>query len=142
MRPRFNMRWLLLLVAVSACGAWFATQYGMVHGEFEILHKDMSFDESGRANGTLQWRFSRVTAKEVRWGDAVCMIENVRKGNLENWNPGDKVRVRYRLADLGPLKRGDPFRMFMIHSLGIPEEDIVGQVILNSGSQIIVKGSR
>ena len=137
----FSLRTLLLLIGVMSAALWFMTQYNTVIGEFRILDRELERDASGRVNGTITWRFTVVdTDGPASYGDAVCQLQNVAGDKLIGISVDDRFRVRYRLTDVGWLKRGDPYLMFMTRRLGIRKDEIVGNVVMQNVTQIIVRG--
>ena len=137
----FSLRTLLLLIGVMSAGLWLLTQYNTTVGEFHIIDRDLEQGATGRVNGAISWRFTVLDEEgPASYGDAVCQLQNVAGEKIAGIQVGDRFRVRYRLSDVGWLKRGDPYLMFMSRRLGIRKDEIVGNVVMQNVTQIIVRG--
>lgn len=140
MKIRFRLRWLLLLMIPFALAAWLVTQAGMQIGHVKIVWADLRLDENGNVDGQLQWRFSRADDYSFHYADFVCQFSNVPHPELVDLEVGDRTRIRYRLNDVGPLPRQDPYRTFLNQRLGIRDEEIVGSVKMEGWTEILIRG--
>ncbi len=138
--PSFGLKSLLFsVVLVSAC-LWFATQYGKVEGRFEIIECDLVASADGHLNGSLQWRYSRVRSDgELEQADTSLPVENLSSVKLSRVKAGDQFVVRFRLDDLGPIKKESATVIFMTEKLGIPKDEILGFIQMDGWSEAIVK---
>lgn len=130
MTPRFSLKWLLIAVAIMAGVMWLATQLGMVTAYFEI--KENSLQQFGNTvAGELTYRYARSrTDNEPETYYFVCSIANLPNPELLELKPGDKIKLRYRLYNVGPFKKQNPYEMFLIDSLGIKKEYLKGWAYL------------
>ncbi len=143
--PRFSLKWLLVAVAMSAVVLWLTTQLGMVTGHFEIKENLLQLQGDSVA-GELTYRFARPRADDApETYYFVCSIANLSNPKLLDLKPGDKMKVRYRLYDIGPFKKQNPYEMFLTDKLGIKKEYLKGWAYLEGLTgdwvQIAVNGA-
>ena len=143
--PRFSLKWLLIAVAVMAGVMWLATQLGMVTAHFEIKENSLRL-QGDTVAGELSYRFARPQAdKAPETYFFVCSIANLSNPELLDLKPGVKMKVRYRLYDVGPFKKQNPYEMFLIDELGIPKEHLKGWAYLEGPTgdwiKIAINGS-
>ena len=139
--PRFSLKWLLIIVAVSAGLMWAATQLGMVTAHFEIK-KNKLRREGNSVVGQLEYRYSRPQpnmAPETIY--FVCSITNLPQPDLLDLKEGDKWKLRFRLYDVGPFKKQNVSEMFLTDKLGFDQDDIQGYVEYENYVQVVINGS-
>ena len=139
---QFNLKWLLVLVAITACLVWSVTQLGMVTAHFEI--KENFLESRGDSViGRLWYRFARTRENAApEYFDFVCTISNLKRPQLLELKTGDKFRLRYRLYDIGPLKQQNPYTMFLTDKLGIDKDLIKGYANFDGWTEVVVVGAK
>lgn len=132
-----------MLVVMAASGLmWLSTQYGKVEARFEVVECDLSRSAGGHLNGSLQWRFARVKADGIiERSDTLLTVENVLSTKMDSLQSGDQFKVRYRLGDVGPIKKENPYVLFMTEKLGIEKDEIVGFIQMQGWSEVVVRGN-
>ena len=137
MKLKFNLKWLLLLIAVSAVVAWWFSKAGMTVAHVKIISNQLEMNDQGTIDGDLQCRLAEATDYSYEYVDFVCDVYHVDHNRLLQLKKGDRTRIEYRRKPLWPLvKRGDPYRIFLNQHLGIPSEEILGAVrIQGTGRQ-------
>lgn len=141
-RPRnFSLKFLMFGVVVASVLMWLATQYGKVEAQFEIVSCDLNRASGGHLDGSLQWRYARVKANgNIERSDTLLTVENIQSGKMVGLKSGDQFKVRYRLSDLGPIKKENPYVLFMTQELGIEKDEIVGFIQMDGWSEVVVRG--
>ena len=139
MRFSFGLKWLLLLIAVSAVAMWSVTQLGTTVATFEITGTQLTESSRGRVSGPLAYRFSRMDAEGTTiYGDFLCSISNLNQPGLVGIANGRKYRVRYRNRAWWPFQREDPHRKFLTQALKIDGDEIVGYAIMEGWTEIVI----
>lgn len=143
MKVRFNLRWLLALIATLGVLLAVVTQIGMGRAEFEVYANELVLNERGLVKGRLSCGYVGTESDSVEAWPFDVEFNNVADQNYEfrRIRPGRKVAVRYRMMAVGPLKKQDPFKMYL-HHLGVEPNEVVGHVITEAGTKVIIDGFR
>ena len=143
--PRFSLKWLLIGVAITAGVMWLATQLGMVTAHFEIKENALEL-QADKVAGELTFRYARPRpnlAAETYF--FVCSITNLSQPELLELKTGDKMKLRYRLYDVGPFSKQNVYEKFLTDELGIKKEYLKGWAYLEGPTgdwiEVIVNGS-
>lgn len=137
---RFNLKWLLALVTVIGAIFAIATQVGMGTAEFEVWANELELNERGLVKGRLCCGYSGTESDSAAPWPFDIEINNVEETDLTRIKPGKKIEVRYRMIELGPLKKQDPFQMYL-RRIGVDTNDVVGHVVTETGTKVIVDGT-
>ena len=139
MSIRFNLKWMLFVVALTGIAMASVTQIGMGVAEFEVWENNLRLNEDGLVEGELQLGYEGDEYLGTTWPYA-CRLTNVSRPGLLDLKPGSKTRVRYRMTALGPLKKQDPCAYYLTRSLGISQSSIVGYVTFKGGTEVVING--
>ncbi len=140
MIPRFGLKWLLVVVALVGTTMAIATQVGMGTAEFEVWENELVLNERGLVTGQLSCGYVGTESNSPDPWPFDVDIKNVPDRELTKIQPGRKVEVRYRMVALWPLKKQDPFAMYL-RRIGVDSKDVVGHVITKTGTKVIIDGS-
>ena len=116
-----------------------ATQVGMGTAKFEVWANDLKLNERGLVNGRLSCGYSGTESDSPDPWPFDVEISNVSERELTQIKPGRRVEVRYRMVALWPLKKQDPFEIYL-RRIGVDADNVVGHVITNSGTKVIIDG--
>ena len=141
MRIRFNLKWMLIAVALAGIAMALVTQIGMGVAEFEVWENNLSLNEDGFVEGELRLGYEGDEYFGTTWPYA-CKMTNISRPGLLELKPGVKTRVRYRMNALGPLKKQEPCACFLTRNLGINQSDIVGYVTFKGGTEVVINGKQ
>ena len=130
---------MLIAVAIAAVGLALVTQVGMAIADFEICENNLILNEDGFVEGELRLGYEGDEYYGTSW-PYECRMTNVSRRELLDLKPGSKIRVRYRMTALGPLKKQEPCAFFLTRSLGIRQSDIVGYVTFKGGTEVVING--
>ncbi len=136
---RFNLKWMLLTVALVGTALALVTQIGMGIAEFEVWENNLRLDADGLVVGDLRLGYQGGEYYGTTW-PYECQMNQIRLPDLLDLRPGLKTRIRYRMTALGPLKKQDPCGCFLTRCLGINQSDIVGYVTFKGGTEVVING--
>ena len=139
MNFRFNLKWMLIAVALAGGAMALVTQIGMGVAEFVVWENNLSLNVDGLVEGELRLGYEGDEYYGTTW-PYECRITNISHRGLLDLEPGSKTRVRYRMTALGPLKKQEPCAYFLTRSLGIHQSDIVGYVTFKGGTEVVING--
>ena len=139
MSIRFSLKWLLVLVALVGASLAIATQIGMGTAEFEVWANELDLNERGLVKGRLCCGYMGTESNSPEPWPFDIEINNVKERKLTRIQPGEKIEIRYRMAALWPLKKQDPFEMYL-GRIGVDSSNVVGHVITETGTKVIIDG--
>ncbi len=119
-----------------------ATQVGHSTVEFEILENQLELNEEQRISGQLSWGYRADPDSESEGWPFVCKIRNVEQRGLLKLTPGQKNDVNFRSNPIWPLKKQDPFKIYIAKVLKIPPHQIVGYVMTSENTEVVIDGSQ
>jgi len=82
----------------------------------------------------------------VSWPDLqelsfVCEVRNIDRPSIVEIQPGQKNEVRYRVTEFWPLKKQDPFQIYLNRYFGISGDQIEGYVWTKAGARVLIDGT-
>jgi hypothetical protein len=141
MKLRFNLKWMMVVVAFAGAAMALVTQIGMDVAEFEVRENNLSLNDDGLVEGELSLGYESDEFHGASW-PFECKMTNISLTSLLDLKPGSKTKVRYRVSDLGPLKKQEPCAYFLTRHLGINQSDIVGYVTFKGATELVINGKR
>ena len=141
MKLRFNLKWMMISIALIALSMAAVTQIGMGVAEFEVRENNLRLNEDGLVEGELWLGYEGDESYSGLW-PYDCKMNNVSEIALLDLKPGSKTKIRYRIAALGPLKKQEPCAIYLTRSLGINQSDIVGFVTFKGGTEVVINGKK
>ena len=139
---RFSIKKLLIYVAVVGGLMAILTQVGVERAEFQISENELSFNDNDELiSGQLWGYMGKKVPSENQWS-FVCEIRNVDRASLLSLKAGQKHRIRFRSNPIWPLKKQDPFRIYISKRLGIESDQIKGYITTDQGTKVVIDGSR
>ncbi|MEM7782606.1 MAG: hypothetical protein AAF939_20545 [Planctomycetota bacterium] len=128
------------MIAIVAIGFSLGTQYGMGRAIFVIVENELELNEDQMVQGMVHWTYEGTEhTHDLPW-PIYCEIRNVQRPELLNLRPGQSSTIRYRVDPLGPLKKDDPFEMYISGVLGIESKFIQGHTILDDRTHVLISG--
>ena len=141
MKLKFNLKWLLLLLAISAVVVWWFSKVGMTVAHVKIIDNQLEMNDQGTIDGHLQCRLSEATDYSFKYNDFVCVIYHVDHKHLLKLKNGQRTRLEFRSEPVWPFtKADDPYQIFVNRDLGIPESEILGAEFREDWMQIHIRG--
>ena len=141
MKLRFNLKWMLVFVALVGVAMAMVTQFGMGVAEFEVWENDLRLNDDGLVEGGLRLGYEGDEYYGTTW-PYQCRMTNVSQRELLDLKLGQKTKVRYRINSLGPLKKQEPCSYFLTRSLGLNRSDIVGFVTFKGATEVVINGQQ
>lgn len=138
--PRFSIQKLLIYVAFSGGLLAILTQVGVERAEFQISENELTLNDNELVSGELWGYMGKQVPSADQWS-FVCEIRNVDRTALLSLKAGQKHRIRFRENPIWPLKKQDPFRIYISRSLGIESDQIVGYITTDQGTKVVIDGS-
>lgn len=137
---RFSIKKLLIYVAVAGGLLALLTQVGVEPAEFQLSENELLLNADELVSGELWGYMGKEVPSENQWS-FVCEIRNVNRVALLNLQAGQKHRIRFRENPIWPLKKQDPFRIYISQCLGIESDQIVGYITTDQGTKVVIDGS-
>ena len=140
---RISLRKMLIFVGLAAALFALATEIGMGTAKFEIVENDLALNEdqlvSGRIWGSF---FGPDQSHQASQLPFVCEVRNINQPQIIDIPSGQKDEVRYRVSPLWPLKKQDPFEIYLRRHLGISADEIEGYVWTKAGARVVIDGTQ
>ena len=139
---RISLRKMLAIVGLLGILLAVVTQVGNSTVEFEILENQLRLNDERLVSGQLSWGYRAHPESEGEVWPFVCKIRNVDQPELLKLAPGKKNNVNFRSHPVWPLKKQDPFKIYIVNVLGISSDQIVGFVMTSENTEVVIDGSR
>lgn len=136
---RFNLNRMLIVIAVLGFLLAVGTQFGRGTAQFKVIENKLVSSSNDLVNGRLVCSYVGTESQtETPWP---IEIEIQRHPNLDlvKIKTGQTIDVRYRMIELGPLKKQDAFEIFL-NRLGVKSNEVMGHVITGEHTKVIVMG--
>ena len=140
MQMRLGLRTVLFLVAGLAVLLGVYVQWGRAEATFEVWENDLQLDAEGRISGILTCGYRGPGTGEDQAWPLVFEIHRVPRCAALELQPGRQRRIAFRYQPWWPLQAEDPFAFFVRRELGIPADRIVGHVVTDEETQIVIQG--
>jgi hypothetical protein len=129
LKLRFNLKWLLVMLALSAGLAWWFSKVGMTVAHVIVVNNQLHRNSQGTIDGQLQCRLVEANEYSFTYSDFLCVLYHVDREQLLDLKKDDRARIEYRQEPVWPFTElGDPYRIFLNQHLGIPDQEILGSV--------------
>ncbi len=143
MKIKFNLKWLLVVLALCATVAWWFSKAGMTVAHVIVVNNQLHRNEQGTIDGQLQCQLVEATDYSFKYADFVCEVYHVDHDRLLELKKDDRARIEYRQKPVWPLTElDDPYRIFLNQHLGIPNEEILGSVRREDWMEIVIRGGK
>ena len=139
---RISLRKLLIVVALVAAVLAFAPQIGMGTAEFEVVDNGLKLSDGQMVSGRLWGTFTGHDLPQPNEMPFVFEVRNIKRPNIVQIQAGQKNQIRYRVAAFWPLKKQDPFQIYLTRYFGISEDQIKGYVWTQSNAQVVIDGTK
>lgn len=138
---RISLKKLLILVGLAAGLLSFATQIGMGTAEFEVLENGLELSNGRMVSGQLWGNFTGHDLPEPNELPFVFKVRNINRPGIVQIQSGQKNQVRYRVKPFWPLKKQDPFEIYLTRHYGISADQIKGYVWTQFNAQVVIDGT-
>ena len=138
---RISLKKMLILVGLAAALIAFATQIGMGTAEFEVLENELELGENQLVSGRLWGNFIGHDLPQPNELAFVCEVRNINRPGIVQIPVGQKNQIQYRVTPFWPLKKQDPFQIYLTRHYGISADEIEGYVWTKSHAQVVIDGT-
>ena len=141
MKFKFNLKWLLLIIALCAVVMWWFSKAGMTVAHVIIVTNQLELNDQGTIDGHVQCQLVEATDYSFNYSDFLCVMYHVDNKNLLTLKKDQRARIEYRHEPVWPFtKLDDPYRIFLNGKLGIPDSEILGAVRREDHMEIVIRG--
>ena len=141
MKITFNLKWLLLIIALCAIATWWFSKAGVTVAHVIIVNNQLTSNEQGTVDGHLQCQLVEADDYSFSYSDFLCVMYHVDREDLLDLKKDHRARVEYRRDPIWPFKKvDDPYRIFLNRHLGIPDTEILGAVRREDWMEIVIRG--
>ena len=139
---RISLKKLLICVGLAAALLAIMTQIGMGTAEFEILENELSLNEDQTVSGRIWGNFVGYDLPKPNELEFVCEIRNIDRPSIVQIQPGQKNEIRYRVKEFWPMKKQDPFQIYLGRHFGIKGDQIEGYIWTKAGARVVIDGTQ
>ncbi len=138
---RISLKKMLVLVGLAAALLALTTQIGMGTAEFEVLENELKLNEDHLVSGRLWGNFVGHDLPKPNELPFVCEVRNIDRPKIIQIKSGQKNQIQYRVTPFWPLKKQDPFEIYLKRHLGITSDQIEGYVWTKAGARVVIDGT-
>ena len=138
---RISLKKMLILVGLAAALMAVATRIGMGTAEFEVLENGLELDDDQLVSGKLWGHFVGHDLPMPNELPFVFEVRNINQPKIVNIQSGQKNEIQYRVTPYWPLKKQDPFQIYLTRHFGVSADEIEGYVWTRAGARVVIDGT-